>query len=378
VPRSDATSARECQRLLPSKDIRPSRALVNERIPASEESWKPESRAVDMRPRDVSSQRPDRPWLSEEWSAGPGIAKPSQREVRQTSPFGDRLRQASPARLTGHQSSPISRHEPWEERDGASVGTCSVSSPSPISGGQLLQPLSRHDLREERDGAGAGIFSASSPSPISGGQLLQPLSRHDPREERDGPGAGTCSVSSSNPISGGQLLQPLSRRESCEERDGASTGILSASSPNPISGSQLLSPLSRHEVWEQRTGSSTGPCRASSSNTKASNATPLLPSKNLLNGGSDSPTGDSPRLSRARAPEDVSFTAAGILTQDGRRSPDCVGTPHGEREHEALKILRQVELEVRTLKQWYTEAIEAMRTPPMQGIPQISIRWHGN
>ena len=53
--------------------------------------------------------------------------------------------------------------------------------------------------------------------------------------------------------------------------------------------------------------------------------------------------------------------------QDGRRSPDCVGTPHGEREHEALKILRQVELEVRTLKQWYTEAIEAMRTPPMQG-----------
>jgi len=34
-----------------------------------------------------------------------------------------------------------------------------------------------------------------------------------------------------------------------------------------------------------------------------------------------------------------------------------------EREHEALKILRQVESEVRTLKRWYTEAIEAMRSP---------------
>lgn len=36
----------------------------------------------------------------------------------------------------------------------------------------------------------------------------------------------------------------------------------------------------------------------------------------------------------------------------------------GEREHEALRILRQVESEVRTLKRWYTEAIEAMRSPP--------------
>jgi len=34
-----------------------------------------------------------------------------------------------------------------------------------------------------------------------------------------------------------------------------------------------------------------------------------------------------------------------------------------EREHEALRILRQVESEVRTLKRWYTEAIEAMRSP---------------
>lgn len=36
----------------------------------------------------------------------------------------------------------------------------------------------------------------------------------------------------------------------------------------------------------------------------------------------------------------------------------------GEHEHEALRILRQVEAEVRTLKKWYTEAIEAMRAPP--------------
>lgn len=39
-------------------------------------------------------------------------------------------------------------------------------------------------------------------------------------------------------------------------------------------------------------------------------------------------------------------------------------SPGEEREHEALRILRQVESEVRTLKRWYTEAIEAMRSPP--------------
>lgn len=43
-----------------------------------------------------------------------------------------------------------------------------------------------------------------------------------------------------------------------------------------------------------------------------------------------------------------------------------------EREHEALRILRQVESEVRTLKRWYTEAIEAMRSPnpfpPSEGL----------
>jgi len=49
----------------------------------------------------------------------------------------------------------------------------------------------------------------------------------------------------------------------------------------------------------------------------------------------------------------------------------CMSSPHGgsststeAREHEALRILRQVESEVRTLKRWYTEAIEAMRSPP--------------
>jgi len=40
------------------------------------------------------------------------------------------------------------------------------------------------------------------------------------------------------------------------------------------------------------------------------------------------------------------------------------GRTDAEREHEALRILRQVESEVRTLKRWYTEAIEAMRSPP--------------
>lgn len=49
----------------------------------------------------------------------------------------------------------------------------------------------------------------------------------------------------------------------------------------------------------------------------------------------------------------------------GRSAPPMQSVPGGgeEREHEALRILRQVELEVRTLKRWYTEAIEAMRSP---------------
>eukprot|EP00811_Abedinium_folium_P032456 NODE_54_length_4000_cov_7.516654.p1 GENE.NODE_54_length_4000_cov_7.516654~~NODE_54_length_4000_cov_7.516654.p1 ORF type:complete len:950 (-),score=211.76 NODE_54_length_4000_cov_7.516654:283-3132(-) len=38
-----------------------------------------------------------------------------------------------------------------------------------------------------------------------------------------------------------------------------------------------------------------------------------------------------------------------------------------EREHEAMRILRQVKSEVRKLNRWYIEAIEAMRSPPFPG-----------
>jgi len=56
---------------------------------------------------------------------------------------------------------------------------------------------------------------------------------------------------------------------------------------------------------------------------------------------------------------------------NGGDTAGCLSSPQGgsststeAREHEALRILRQVESEVRTLKRWYTEAIEAMRSPP--------------
>lgn len=69
--------------------------------------------------------------------------------------------------------------------------------------------------------------------------------------------------------------------------------------------------------------------------------------------------------SRATGLEPGDAEAHGSIAAGLERPKDTLPFPGSEdREHEALRILRQVESEVRTLKRWYTEAIEAMRSPP--------------
>ena len=56
------------------------------------------------------------------------------------------------------------------------------------------------------------------------------------------------------------------------------------------------------------------------------------------------------------------------IAQDRRSVPrPDVARAVDDREHEALRILKEVEAEVRMLKQWYSEAIEAMSSPDAKG-----------
>lgn len=69
--------------------------------------------------------------------------------------------------------------------------------------------------------------------------------------------------------------------------------------------------------------------------------------------------------SRATGLEPGDAEAHGSIAAGLERPKDTLPFPGSEdRGHEALRILRQVESEVRTLKRWYTDAIEAMRSPP--------------
>mmetsp|Transcript_53351 Transcript_53351/g.142766 ORF Transcript_53351/g.142766 Transcript_53351/m.142766 type:complete len:824 (-) Transcript_53351:213-2684(-) len=86
-------------------------------------------------------------------------------------------------------------------------------------------------------------------------------------------------------------------------------------------------------------------------NVGAALALPLLrPSFTQAKGAPDSPS--MARNARSIAAQD----RRSVPRPDGARAVD-------DREHEALRILKEVEAEVRMLKQWYSEAIEAMSSP---------------
>lgn len=225
-------------------------------------------------------------------------------------------------------------------------------------------PLAGERLAAAAAAAAADALAAPGPgAPTVPGGLLRLAGGEEPT---GGSISSHARPSVRRPQRGSSPLRPNRTQAAAAAAAAAATAVASSAAPSSSlneagrapGGSLRVSstlatvapPLARHEATEP----SLGPvavvadqhCRPQDVTISA----PLGHSRGVSNAGEFG----------AHGPDGGGVAIHGSIAN----APEHVGD---DREHEALRILRQVESEVRTLKKWYTEAISAMRSQPMRG-----------